>query len=152
VSEYGWRGYLQPELLPLGQVKLAVVVGAIWGTRHMPMLIAGLNYPGVAPLAAIGIIIPVAIAMSVLFARVFLISGGAVLVAAVLHGSFNAFGDTLSSTSHLTGSPLVVTPAGAIGFGVILIIAVIAYALSKTERFHHRPVTARAVTSGHGVA
>jgi CAAX protease family protein len=151
-EEYGWRGYLLPKLLPLGEIKAAVVVGAIWGTWHLPMLIAGLNYPGVGPLAAIGIFIPVAIAMSVLFARVFLISGGAVLVAAVLHGSFNAFGDKLTNANHLTGSPLVVTPAGAVGIGVILITAAMVYALSKTGRLQRRRVTARVAASGHGVA
>ncbi len=35
-EEYGWRGYLLPKLLPLGEVKAAVVVGLIWapGTRR----------------------------------------------------------------------------------------------------------------------
>jgi len=96
-EEYGWRGYLLPKLLPLGEVKAAVIVGAIWALWHTPILIAGLNYPGVAPLAAIAVFIPVVIATSVLFTRVFVISGGAVLVTAVLHGSFNA--STASATS-----------------------------------------------------
>ena len=151
-EEYGWRGYLLPKLLPLGEVKAAVLVGAIWATWHLPILIAGLNYPGVAPLAAIAVFVPVTIAMSVLFARVFVAAGGAVLVTAVLHGSFNAFGDKLTSTSHLTGSPLVVTPAGAVGIGVILITAVIVYALSKTGRLQRRRVTPRVAASGHGMA
>lgn len=30
-EEYGWRGYLLPKLLPLGEVKAAVIVGLIWG-------------------------------------------------------------------------------------------------------------------------
>ena len=66
-EEYGWRGYLLPKLLPLGEVKAAVLVGAIWATWHLPILIAGLNYPGVAPLAVIAVFVPVTIAMSVLF-------------------------------------------------------------------------------------
>ena len=74
-------------------------------------------------------------------------SGGAVLVVAVLHGSFNAFGDKLTNTNHLAGSPLVVTPGGAVGFGVILLTAVIAYTLSKTGRLRHRPLTARVAAS-----
>jgi membrane protease YdiL (CAAX protease family) len=151
-EEYGWRGYLLPKLLPLGEVKAAVLVGAIWAPWHLPILIAGLNYPGVAPLAAIAVFLPAAIAMSVLFTRVFLASGGAVLVVAVLHGSFNAFGDKLTNTNHLTGSPLVVTPAGVIGIGVILITAVVVYALSKTRRRGRGPLTARVAASGHGAA
>ena len=118
----------------------------------MPRRVDDISAPGVAPIAAIGIFIPVAIAMSVLFTRVFVAAGGAVLVTAVLHGSFNAFGDRLTSTNHLTGSPLVVTPAGAIGIGAILITAVIVYALSKTGRLQRGVVTARVAASGHGVA
>jgi CAAX protease family protein len=151
-EEYGWRGYLLPKLLPLGEFKAAVMVGAIWALWHTPIIIAGLNYPGVAPLAAIAVFIPVTIAMSVLFARVFVAAGGAVLVTAVLHGSFNAFGDRLTSTSHLTGSPLVVTPAGAVGIGVILIIAAVLYALSKPGRMQRRRVTAQVAAGGHGIA
>ena len=98
------------------------------------------------------IFIPVTIAMSVLFARVFVAAGGAVSVTAVLHGSFNAFGDKLTSTSHLTGSALVVMPAGAIGIGAILITAAVVYALSKTGRVQRRRATARVAASGHGVA
>jgi len=93
--------------------------------------------------------IPAGIALSVLFTRVFVISGGAVLVMAVLHGSFNAFGDKLTGPNHLTGSQLVVTPASAIGIGVILITVVVMYVLSKTGRLHCRPMTARLAPSGH---
>jgi hypothetical protein len=149
-EEYGWRGYLLPKLLPLGQVKAGVIVGAIWASWHLPLLIAGLNYPGVAPLVAIAVFIPVGIALSLLFARVFVASGGAVLVLAVLHGSFNAFGDKLTSTDHLTGSPLVVTPGGVIGIGAILITALITYAVSRTGWRLRRPVPSRAAASGQG--
>jgi membrane protease YdiL (CAAX protease family) len=45
-EEFGWRGYLLPRLLPLGEVKAAIIVGLIWGPWHLPVLIVGLNYPG----------------------------------------------------------------------------------------------------------
>jgi membrane protease YdiL (CAAX protease family) len=41
-EEYGWRGYLLPKLLPLGEVKAAVLIGAIWATWHLP-------YTGLCP-------------------------------------------------------------------------------------------------------
>src|SRR5690349_19574724 len=44
-EEYGWRGYLLPKLLPLGEARAATIVGVIWGLWHAPLLIAGLNYP-----------------------------------------------------------------------------------------------------------
>jgi uncharacterized protein len=147
-EEYGWRGYLLPKLIPLGEIKAAVIVGLIWGPWHLPLLIAGLNYPGAAPLVAIALFIPVTVALSLLHARVFIASGGAVLVATVLHGSFNAFGDTLAATEHLTGSPLVVSPGGVVGVVVILLIALVAYRASKARWPRGRSVTASVAASG----
>jgi membrane protease YdiL (CAAX protease family) len=107
-EEYGWRGYLLPKLLPLGEVKAAIIVGLIWGPWHAPLLIAGLNYAGVNPFAAIGIFTLATVALSLLFTRLVVAAGGAVLVAAVVHGSFNSFSDTLTTTDHLTGDQLIV--------------------------------------------
>jgi CAAX protease family protein len=104
-EEYGWRGYLLPKLLPLGEVKAAVIVGLIWGPWHAPMLAAGLNYSSVNPLAAIGIFIITATALSLLLSRAYLAAGGALLVPVIMHASFNRFGDTLTTTDHLSGDP-----------------------------------------------
>src|SRR5512140_2090449 len=37
-EEYGWRGYLLPKLLPLGQWRALLVSGAIWGVWHAPVI------------------------------------------------------------------------------------------------------------------
>ena len=48
-EELGWRGFLLPELLPLGQWKAVLVSGVIWGLWHAPAIWQGLNYPTVNP-------------------------------------------------------------------------------------------------------
>jgi uncharacterized protein len=127
-EEYGWRGYLLPKLLPLGEVKAAVIVGLIWAVWHVPLLLAGLNFADVNPLASIGIFVVAAIAISLIFTRMYVAAGGAVLVAAVVHGSFNAYSAFVATTDHLGGNPLVVAPGGAVGIALLFLTVIAAHA------------------------
>jgi uncharacterized protein len=59
-EEFGWRGYLQPKLMPLGGRKAMLLMGVIWGVWHWPIILMGhnygLDYPGapfLGPLAMI---------------------------------------------------------------------------------------------------
>lgn len=45
-EEYGWRGYLQGELIKLGKVRGVLLLGLIWGAWHYPVIWMGYNYPG----------------------------------------------------------------------------------------------------------
>jgi membrane protease YdiL (CAAX protease family) len=44
-EELGWRGYLLPKLLPLGQGRAILLSGVIWGVWHWPAILQGHNYP-----------------------------------------------------------------------------------------------------------
>lgn len=44
-EELGWRGFLLPQLLPLGQWKAIVLSGVTWGIWHTPVILQGHNYP-----------------------------------------------------------------------------------------------------------
>ena len=124
-EEYGWRGYLLPKLLPLGEFKASLLVGVIWALWHTPPLLAGLNYAGAAPLAAIAVFVVVVTAMSVVFTRFFVASRGSVLVVAVLHGSFNSFSDRLIGPAYMHGNPLVVSMGLVAAIVLVLIVVVI---------------------------
>jgi membrane protease YdiL (CAAX protease family) len=61
-EEWGWRGYLLPQLLPLGQWRAVLISGAIWGFWHAPLILMGFDYPqhhllGVGLIMAFGMII-----------------------------------------------------------------------------------------------
>ena len=128
-EEYGWRGYLLPKLLPLGEARAAAIVGVIWGLWHAPLLIAGLNYPGVNPWIAIAMFVPIAVLMSLLFTRLYVAAGGAVLVATLLHASLNAYGDGLGAPKRfVTDHTLLTSPGGAIAMGIFALITVAVYA------------------------
>jgi CAAX protease family protein len=45
-EEYGWRGFLQTELVKLGRVRGVFLLGVIWGFWHWPIIWMGYNYPG----------------------------------------------------------------------------------------------------------
>ena len=111
------------------------------------MLAAGLHYPGVDPLAAIGIFRVAAVLLSLLFTRAFLAADGAVLVAVIMHASFNAFSDTLTTTDHLSGNPLVVNPGGLVGIVLVFGAVLVAHALRRRAS---RPASIRAELAAGG--
>jgi membrane protease YdiL (CAAX protease family) len=43
-EEFGWRAYLLPKLMPLGYRKAMILIGAIWGVWHWPIIAMGYNY------------------------------------------------------------------------------------------------------------
>ncbi len=45
-EEYGWRGFLQDELVRLGRRRGVFLVGLIWGLWHFPVILSGMHtYP-----------------------------------------------------------------------------------------------------------
>lgn len=45
-EELGWRGFLQPKLAGMGFWPMSVLIGAVWGLWHAPIVLMGHNYPG----------------------------------------------------------------------------------------------------------
>jgi membrane protease YdiL (CAAX protease family) len=45
-EELGWRGFLLPQLLPLGRGRAILLSGLLWGLWHAPAILQGHNYPG----------------------------------------------------------------------------------------------------------
>jgi CAAX protease family protein len=134
-EEFGWRGYLLPKLLPLGEVRAGVIVGVIWGLWHSPLLIAGLNYPGVNPWVGVAMFIPTTVFMSLLFTRLYVAAGGAVLVATLLHASLDAYGDGLGTHKRfVTDHTLLTSPGGAIAIGIFALITATVYGLRARQR------------------
>src|SRR5215211_2058518 len=141
-EEYGWRGYLLPRLLPLGEIRASVLLGMIWGVWHLPLLLAGLNYPGVNIWLAILVFTFVTVALSFTYTWFYVASSGSVLVAAVFHASTNQFSDTFWVPPLLS----VTNPFAPSLISAVLIIAlvVVVYRLFKRsvrvedpERFVH---------------
>ena len=122
-EEFGWRGYLLPQLLPLGEVKAALIVGLIWGPWHLPVLIVGLNYPGQPIIAVLAVFLLSATLLSFLHTRFYVASGYSLIAVALLHGSLNTFSDRLTDAEHLSGNPLIVSAGGVIA-SVLLAVGI----------------------------
>src|SRR5829696_1685570 len=141
-EEYGWRGYLLPRLLPLGEIRASLLVGVIWGVWHLPLLLAGLNYPGVNIWLAIIVFTFVTVALSFTYTWFYVASSGSVLVAAVFHASTNQFSDTFWVPPLLSvTNPFAPSLVSAV---LIMALVVVVYRLFKRsvrvedpERFVH---------------
>jgi uncharacterized protein len=118
-EEFGWRGYLLPKLLPLGEVKAALIVGLIWGPWHLPVLIVGLNYPRQPIIAVLAVFLLSATLLSFLHTRFYVASGYSLIAVALLHGSLNTFSDRLTDQNHLSGNPLIVSAGGLIASALL---------------------------------
>jgi uncharacterized protein len=118
-EEFGWRGYLLPKLLPLGEVKAALIVGLIWGPWHLPVIIVGLNYPGQPIIAVLAVFLLSATLLSFLHTRFYVASGYSLIAVALLHGSLNTFSDRLTDQNHLSGNPLIVSAGGVIASALL---------------------------------
>lgn len=88
-EELGWRGFLLPRLLPLGQWKALLITGLVWGVWHAPAIAQGHNYPD-HPLLGIWLMTGFCVLLGIIIGWLYLRSRSP-WVAAVAHGSINAW-------------------------------------------------------------
>ncbi len=87
-EELGWRGFLLPRLLPLGQWKAILIGGVIWGVWHAPAIMQGHNYPGY-PVLGVFMMIVFCVLLGIIISWLYL-NTKSPWVAALIHGSVNA--------------------------------------------------------------
>lgn len=116
-EEFGWRGYLLPKLLPLGERQAVITVGVIWGVWHWPIIAMGYNYgsnyPG-APWLGLLAMVWFTVTTGVFLGWVTL-RGGSVWPAAIGHAAINGIAGL--GLFFVEGSPLLVlgpAPTGVV--------------------------------------
>lgn len=87
-EELGWRGYLLPKLLPLGQIPAMILTGLIWGIWHAPVILMGHNYPGYPGLGVVMMMI-FTILLGIFFSWLYLKTKSP-WAPALSHGTLNA--------------------------------------------------------------
>ena len=129
-EEFGWRGYLQPKLMPLGGRKAILLTGVIWGVWHWPVILMGYNYgtdyfgaPFLGPLAMVWF----TLTLSVIFGWL-TIKAQSVWPAVIAHGAVN--GIAAISVIFVRGNPdplLGPSPLGLIGGAGLTLAAVLIF-------------------------
>lgn len=87
-EELGWRGFLLPQLLSLGQGRAILLSGVIWGFWHAPAILQGHNYPN-QPVAGVFLMVVFTVLLSVFFSWLYLRTRSP-WAPALAHGSVNA--------------------------------------------------------------
>jgi hypothetical protein len=121
-EEYGWRGYLLPRLLPLGEIRATLILGAIWSAWHLPILIGGVNYPGQNLWLACAVFAFTTLGLAFPFTWFFRLPGGSVIVTSVLHTSLNSYWDGVLPSVLPGQSPLLI----GLAMGAVLAALVLA--------------------------
>ena len=87
-EELGWRGFLLPRLLPLGQWRAIGLSGVIWGVWHAPAILQGHNYPN-RPVAGVFMMIVFCVLLGAILSWLYLRTRSP-WAPALAHGSLNA--------------------------------------------------------------
>ncbi len=119
-EEYGWRGYLQGELIKLGKVRGILLVGVIWGLWHAPVIMMGHNYPGY-PLLGVLVMTLYTIALAFFLGFAVLVSGS-VWLAAYLHALNNALASFLMVLVYTPDDPVFSFGVGLYGLFVWAVV------------------------------
>ncbi|BDZ45000.1 CPBP family intramembrane glutamic endopeptidase [Naasia aerilata] len=139
-EEYGWRGLLWEHLRGLGAFRANLLLGAVWGLWHAPLILQGYNY-GDQPLLGVGAMVVLAIPMSFVLTAIRELTGSVIPVAAA-HGMFNAIASVLILLT-LHAELLVSGPVGLVAALALAVVAAVLWRL-----VHRRAASAPPVPTG----
>jgi membrane protease YdiL (CAAX protease family) len=101
-EELGWRGLLQGILIEeLGMTRGIALLGLIWSFWHLPLLLAGYNYPEHPVLGAL-VFFPVQLIAASFFFGWLTIRAGSFWPAALAHGAVNSIQEGISEQIGMT--------------------------------------------------
>ncbi|PWH12459.1 MAG: CPBP family intramembrane metalloprotease domain-containing protein [Anaerolineae bacterium] len=131
-EELGWRGFLLPKLLPLGEWKALLLSGAIWGFWHAPAIaLHGHNFPQ-HPYLGVLVMMIGCILLGIIFGWLYLKTRSP-WAPALAHGAFNAIAPAAILFLHpeeldtaLGGNPL-----GLAGWVAMTVIILALFALRQ---------------------
>ena len=143
-EEYGWRGYLQGELIKMGKIRGILLLGVIWGLWHAPVIMMGHNYPGY-PLLGVLVMILYTVGLG-FFLGYAMLKTGSVWMAAYLHALNNSIASFLMVAVYMPDDPIYSFGVGLYGIIIWAIVVVGLLVLGRKE--WTSPVTQAVKTDG----
>jgi membrane protease YdiL (CAAX protease family) len=124
-EEYGWRGYLQSELLKLGRVRGVLLLGVFWGAWHWPIILMGFNYPD-HPLLGVVLMTLYTTGLAVVLGYAVLKSGS-VLLASYLHALNNQVASFIVALGYRPFDTAFSFGIGIYGIATLAIVALLVF-------------------------
>ncbi len=130
-EETGWRSFLVTELQPsMNKYKMIITIGFIWGLWHIPLILAGSNYPNY-PIE--GSFLMVIFCMLTNPIYIFLLRSKSIIPGAIFHGMINALSSI--SIGMIEGqNVLTVGNLGIAGLTGILLFDIVLYFASREKK------------------
>ena len=145
-EEYGWRGFLQTELIRLGRIRGVFLIGVIWGIWHWPVIWMGYNYPGQPVLGSIAMVVWCILLAYFLAYAVFKSQG--IWTAAYLHALNNQALSFFAITLVMPTSVLYSFGIGipSLVLGTIIVLLILRDPVWKVSESSGRNMSAAGVT------
>lgn len=135
-EELGWTGFAQHRVQRVhGALKTSLLLGVVFATVHFPMYLIGMPLTPQSVLGVVAlqvIVIPLALFIRVLLTWTYNRTGFSVLLAAILHASFNAASDADFLPELVPGPVAMMLP-----LAVVVVLAVTVMVHSKGRLGNH---------------
>jgi membrane protease YdiL (CAAX protease family) len=142
-EEIGWRGYLLKQFEGKNFLTTSIIIGIIWGLWHAPLILLGHNYPQ-HPQWGVLMMVVMSIPLSFII-QYFRVKSGSVIVAAVMHGTFNALaGMAYLSIDMNNWNDLIDASCGLTGICSLLVVAIAIFLFDRYITREHlitRPIS-----------
>ena len=135
-EEIGWRGYLLPQLLPLGQTRALLLSGLLQGIWHLPLILLTPFYHPEGNPWIVSLLFVLTISVAGVFYGYLRLTSNSVWPAALAHSAFNSFWSTFAAiTIAVTSAEVLEYWAGESGVITLVEVALLgAWLLYRLNR------------------
>jgi membrane protease YdiL (CAAX protease family) len=142
-EEIGWRGYLLKQFEGKNFLTTSIIIGIIWGLWHAPLILLGHNYPQ-HPQWGVLMMVVMSIPLSFII-QYFRVKSDSVIVAAVMHGTFNALAGMAYIFIDMNNwNDLIDASCGLTGICSLLVVAIAIFLFDRYITREHlitRPIS-----------